>query len=129
MGHDAAHGDRVLRFVDERYQFPGGHPAAAVLRQRDGRWGELRRHRHGGRPRTDARFRRRGRQFDAKGNLRDWWTPEDANEFEQRAACIEREYSKFEVAPGAIVNGKLTLGENTADNGGVRIALMEIGRA
>ena len=67
-----------------------------------------------------------GRQFDAKGNLRDWWTPEDANEFEQRAACIEREYSKFEVAPGAMVNGKLTLGENTADNGGVRIALMAL---
>jgi predicted metalloendopeptidase len=67
-----------------------------------------------------------GRQFDAKGNLRDWWTPEDAKEFEQRAACIEREYSKFEVAPGAMVNGKLTLGENTADNGGVRIALMAL---
>ena len=74
-----------------------------------------------------------GRQFDAKGNLRDWWTPDDAKEFEKRAACIEREYSKFEVAPGAMVNGKLTLGENTADNGGVRIALMAllntIGRA
>ena len=67
-----------------------------------------------------------GRQFDAKGNLRDWWTPEDAKEFEKRAACIEREYSKFEVAPGAMVNGKLTLGENTADNGGVRIALMAL---
>jgi len=67
-----------------------------------------------------------GRQSDAKGNLRDWWTPEDAKEFEQRAACIEREYSKFEVAPGAMVNGKLTLGENTADNGGVRIALMAL---
>jgi endothelin-converting enzyme/putative endopeptidase len=67
-----------------------------------------------------------GRQFDAKGNLRDWWTPQDAKEFETRAACIEREYSGFEVAPGVTVNGKLTLGENTADNGGVRIALMAL---
>ena len=71
-------------------------------------------------------FDDQGRQFDAKGNLRDWWTPEDAKEFEKRAACIEREYSKFEVAPGAMVNGQLTLGENTADNGGVRIALMAL---
>ena len=71
-------------------------------------------------------FDDQGRQFDAKGNLRDWWTPEDAKEFEKRAACVAQEYSKFEVAPGAMVNGKLTLGENTADNGGVRIALMAL---
>ena len=67
-----------------------------------------------------------GRQFDAKGNLKDWWTPADAKEFQQRAACISKEYSKFEVAPGAKVNGDLTLGENTADNGGIRIALMAL---
>jgi len=71
-------------------------------------------------------FDDQGRQFDGKGNLRDWWTPEDAKAFEQRAACIADEYSKFEVAPGAFVNGKLTLGEDTADNGGVRIALMAL---
>ena len=71
-------------------------------------------------------FDDQGRQFDGKGNLRDWWTPEDAKEFEKRAACIDQEYSKFEVVPGAPVNGKLTLGENTADNGGVRIALMAL---
>src|SRR5208283_5368539 len=78
-------------------------------------------------------FDDQGRQFDGQGNLRDWWTPEDAKEFGKRAACIADEYSKFEVAPGAMVNGQLTLGENTADNGGVRIALMAllntIGRA
>jgi predicted metalloendopeptidase len=67
-----------------------------------------------------------GRQFDPQGNLKDWWTPEDAKEFERRAACIDQEYSKFEVSPGAHVNGKLTLGENTADNGGLRIALMAL---
>jgi endothelin-converting enzyme/putative endopeptidase len=71
-------------------------------------------------------FDDQGRQFDAHGNLRDWWTPVDAREFEKRAACIAQEYSKFEVAPGAFVNGQLTLGENTADNGGVRIALMAL---
>jgi len=71
-------------------------------------------------------FDDQGRQFDAHGNLRDWWTPVDAKEFEKRAACVAQEYSKFEVAPGAFVNGQLTLGENTADNGGVRIALMAL---
>jgi endothelin-converting enzyme/putative endopeptidase len=67
-----------------------------------------------------------GRQFDAHGNLHDWWTPEDAKEFEKRDACIADEYSKFTVAQDVHVNGKLTLGENTADNGGVRIALMAL---
>jgi endothelin-converting enzyme/putative endopeptidase len=71
-------------------------------------------------------FDDQGRQFDAQGNLRDWWTPEDAKEFGARAACISKEYSQFEVAPGAKVNGDLTLGENTADNGGVRVALMAL---
>jgi endothelin-converting enzyme/putative endopeptidase len=68
-------------------------------------------------------FDDQGRQFDAQGNLQDWWTPEDAKEFERRTACLVDEYSKFEPVPGAHVNGKLTLGENTADNGGVRIGL------
>ena len=67
-----------------------------------------------------------GRQFDAQGNLKDWWTPEDAKEFEQRAACVADEYASMTVIPGVHVNGKLTLGENTADNGGARIALMAL---
>ncbi len=67
-----------------------------------------------------------GRQFDAEGNLRDWWTPEDAKNFGEREACMADEYSSFEVAPGLHINGKLTLGENTADNGGLRIALMAL---
>ena len=71
-------------------------------------------------------FDDQGRQFDAHGNLKDWWTKKDADEFQQRAACVADEYSRFSVAPGAYVNGKLTLGENTADNGGVRIALMAL---
>jgi len=71
-------------------------------------------------------FDDQGRQFDPQGNLRDWWTPEDAKEFQQRAACVADEYSSLAVAPGVYVNGKLTLGENTADNGGVRVALMAL---
>jgi putative endopeptidase len=67
-----------------------------------------------------------GRQFDAQGNLHDWWTPEDAKEFEQRTACIADEYSSFTVAPDVHINGRLTLGENTADNGGARVALMAL---
>ncbi|MGH9479868.1 MAG: M13 family metallopeptidase [Terriglobales bacterium] len=63
-----------------------------------------------------------GRQFDPQGNLRDWWTPADAKAFKQRAACIVNEYSAFSPLPGVHLNGKLTLGENTADNGGARIA-------
>ena len=71
-------------------------------------------------------FDDQGRQFDPKGNLRDWWTAADAKEFQQRAACVDDEYASFSVAPGAFINGKLTLGENTADNGGARIALMAL---
>ena len=71
-------------------------------------------------------FDDQGRQFDAKGNLRDWWTPADAKAFEERTACLVQEYSSFTPVDDAHLNGKLTLGENTADNGGARIALMAL---
>jgi endothelin-converting enzyme/putative endopeptidase len=67
-------------------------------------------------------FDDQGRQFDADGNLRNWWTPEDAKEFEKRAECFIKEYSAFMPVDGVHLNGKLTLGENSADNGGVRLA-------
>ena len=67
-----------------------------------------------------------GRKFDGGGNLRDWWTPADAREFEKRAACIADQYSAYTVAGDVKLNGKLTLGENTADNGGLRVALMAL---
>ena len=67
-----------------------------------------------------------GRQFDAKGNLRDWWTPEDAKEFEARAVHRERVLEVHRGRRACKVNGELTLGENTADNGGVRLALMAL---
>jgi putative endopeptidase len=63
-----------------------------------------------------------GRQFDAHGNLRDWWTPEDAKEFEKRASCISDQYSKYTVIDDVKINGKLTLGEDVADLGGLILA-------
>ncbi len=70
-----------------------------------------------------------GRMFDAQGNLNNWWTAKDAEAFEARAQCLVDEYSKFRTQDGMVVNGKLTLGENTADNGGLRIAWMAFLRA
>ncbi|HEY1240869.1 MAG TPA: M13 family metallopeptidase [Bryobacteraceae bacterium] len=67
-----------------------------------------------------------GRKYDGAGNLRDWWTPADAAEFEKRAACIANEYSGFTSVADVKLNGRLTLGENTADNGGARVALMAL---
>jgi putative endopeptidase len=71
-------------------------------------------------------FDDQGRQFDAQGNLRDWWTPEDAKEFEKRAECFIKEYSAFTPVDDVHLNGKLTLGENTADNGGVHLAFLAL---
>jgi endothelin-converting enzyme/putative endopeptidase len=69
-------------------------------------------------------FDDQGRKFDGDGNLRDWWTPADAVAYEERASCIADQYSGYTVAGDAKINGRLTLGENTADNGGLRLALM-----
>jgi putative endopeptidase len=63
-----------------------------------------------------------GAKYDRNGNLKNWFTPQDLDQFNQRTKCIANEYSGFEVAPGQKLNGQLTLGENTADNGGLRIA-------
>jgi predicted metalloendopeptidase len=71
-------------------------------------------------------FDDQGRKFDAQGNLRDWWTAADGTAFEERASCIADEYSSFVSVKdenGEVhLNGRLTLGENTADNGGLRLA-------
>jgi len=69
-------------------------------------------------------FDDQGRKYDPQGNLHDWWTPEDGKEFEQRVSCVANEYSNFVAVDDLKLNGRLTLGENTADNGGARIALM-----
>jgi putative endopeptidase len=67
-----------------------------------------------------------GRKFDAQGNLKDWWTADDAKRFEQRTDCLVNEYNGFVAVDDLHVNGKLTLGENTADNGGLRLAWMAL---
>jgi len=64
-----------------------------------------------------------GRQFDAAGNLRDWWTKEDADRFRSRAARMVAQFDAFEPLPGMHVNGKASLGENIADLGGVLVGL------
>jgi putative endopeptidase len=73
-------------------------------------------------------FDDQGSQFDGNGNMVDWWTPEDKAHFEEKTSCLVHEYGDF-VAVGTgkdavHVNGKLTLGENTADNGGLTLAYM-----
>ena len=63
-----------------------------------------------------------GRKFDAEGNLRDWWTADDAKNFEARAECVQHQFDNYEVEPGLNENGKLVLGESIADLGGLTIA-------
>ena len=75
-------------------------------------------------------FDDQGRKFDAEGNFKDWWTPEDGKAFEDRATCTADEYSSFVSVKddkGEVkLNGRLTLGENTADNGGLKLAYMAL---
>jgi len=65
-----------------------------------------------------------GSQFDAKGNLKDWWTKEDREKFDARTKCVEDQYSEYIATDDVHVNGKLTLGENVADLGGEILAYM-----
>jgi putative endopeptidase len=71
-------------------------------------------------------FDDQGRKFDPQGNLHDWWTEQDGKEFEKRVSCVADEYSNFVAVDDLKLNGRLTLGENTADNGGARVALMAL---
>jgi putative endopeptidase len=65
-----------------------------------------------------------GKKFDGKGNLSDWWTADDTKNFVARTDCLVNEYGNFVAVDDVKVNGKLTLGENTADNGGLLLAYM-----
>ncbi len=64
-----------------------------------------------------------GRQFDGDGNLHEWWSPEVTKAFEQRAACVADKYDRYVAVDDVHLNGKLTLGENIADIGGLKMAL------
>ena len=92
--------------------FDAGRPAAANY----GAMGSIMGHEltHG--------FDDQGRQFDAGGRLRDWWTPAVADEFSRRAACLADQFSSFQALPGQYIDGALTLGENLADLGGLELA-------
>jgi putative endopeptidase len=70
-------------------------------------------------------FDDQGRKFDAHGNLRDWWTAEDAKQYDERGKCISDEYTEDvpDAGPGVKQNGLLTQGEDTADNGGIHLSL------
>jgi len=74
-------------------------------------------------------FDDQGRQFDAAGNLRDWWTPESAAKFKERSQAIVKQYNEYEPLPGLHVNGDLTQGENIADLGGVKLAYAALQKA
>jgi putative endopeptidase len=75
-----------------------------------------------------------GRQFDGDGNLKDWWTKESGEAYTKKASCVAKQYSSYEVLPAQVVdgkevpaqhiNGELTLGENIADNGGLKMAFL-----
>ncbi|MEP6686236.1 MAG: M13 family metallopeptidase [Verrucomicrobiota bacterium] len=70
-----------------------------------------------------------GRQYDAVGNLRDWWTPESAAKYKERADKIVKQYAEYEPLPGQHINGELTQGENIADDGGVKLAYAALQKA
>ena len=67
-------------------------------------------------------FDDQGSQFDADGNLKMWWTPEDRKQFDERAACVVKQFDGYEVQPGLFINGKLTLGENIGDFAGLTVS-------
>ncbi|MEP7157254.1 MAG: M13 family metallopeptidase [Betaproteobacteria bacterium] len=70
-----------------------------------------------------------GRQYDAKGNLKDWWTKDDAKQYLARTAEVVKQFNAYEGVEGLKVNGKLTLGENISDLGGLKIAFMALQKA
>ena len=74
-------------------------------------------------------FDDQGRQYDKDGNLKDWWTAEDAKNFEKRAAVMINHFDSIEVAPGVHANGQFTLGENIADHGGLQVSFQAFKKA
>src|SRR6478752_7066030 len=74
-------------------------------------------------------FDDQGRQFDANGNLRDWWSPKSAADFKKRSQAVVNQYNEYEPLPGMHVNGELTQGENIADIGGLKLAYAALQKA
>ena len=122
MAHDSADGQRLLQPQHERDRVSGRDPATAVLQPRAddavnyGGIGAVIGHE------TGHGFDDQGSKWDGAGNLADWWTAADRAEFERRGAALAAQYDRFEPLPGYQVNGRFTLGENSADLAGVTIA-------
>ncbi len=74
-------------------------------------------------------FDDQGRQYDASGNLRDWWSAKSAKEYDKRRKAVVAQYNAYEALPGLHVNGELTQGENIADIGGVKLAYAALQKA
>ena len=74
-------------------------------------------------------FDDQGRKFDAQGNLRDWWTPGDEKNFNERASCVEKQFDSYAVQDDLHENGKLVLGESIADLGGLNLAYRALQKA
>lgn len=74
-------------------------------------------------------FDDQGRQYDKDGNLKDWWTAEDAKKFDERAQIMVNFFDSIQVAPGVYANGQLTLGENIADHGGLQVSYQALKKA
>jgi len=74
-------------------------------------------------------FDDQGRKSDADGNLKDWWTPEDAAQYTQRATLVQQQFDGYVAVDSMHVNGRLTLGENLADLGGLNVAYGALQRA
>ena len=74
-------------------------------------------------------FDAQGRQYDKDGNLKDWWTAEDAKNFDERAQVMVNFFDSIEVAPGVYANGRMTLGENIADHGGLQVSYQAFKKA
>ena len=109
--------------------FPAGNSAGAVLRSASPRDAENYGHIGAivGHELTHG-FDDQGSQFDGNGNLSDWWTADDRKKFDDMTDCEVKEYGNFTAVDDVKLNGKLTLGENTADNGGIRLAYDRISR-
>ena len=74
-------------------------------------------------------FDDQGRQYDAVGNLRDWWSADSAAKFKERSQAVVTQYAEYEPLPGKHINGELTQGENIADIGGVKLAYAALQKA
>jgi predicted metalloendopeptidase len=74
-------------------------------------------------------FDDQGSKYDADGNLREWWTPDDRRDYEARTDLMVRQFEGYEALPGLRLNGELTLGENIADLGGLKVAFAAFRRA